>query len=722
MPQIGTLFLVQLFSALLPPINPEDRDYYNVLDVPRDATNEKIRKAYKLKSLKLHPDKIAQNGNKNKEEAAAEYEKVQEAYGVLVNDEKRQRYNGLGYSPTRYQFVARGNLGNPASMYENLTSATFVDKTRLVVLAMVCLMIVLIQPILIATKLNHLLEQRGALEDSKWTYILIPFWILDGLACLFWCSIVLLVPPVARISVFISALEQIAWYIGIFFLALRWDGTWSTDYSLLLIPIYIAMTLRWTQMAAVLKKIKSDVHRMITPEYLETEILKGKPLEELTEEERQQIISDFLVVTIPTDFIPDNEQGDLDDEGLETQKIEASPEYQAATEIYDSTFGSLVSSFIFGVSFLVVLTLKLDDQIDANWWTVFTPIWVYYGSRLIYNFYSCMCGGLGGEEIVLQMHEHQQQKEKEVEKKNGEKTEDDEKKTNVKENVKKDDSSEVQKDDPRKDSDFVDPEGSIAKDNTPDDEVVHVSDTEKEKEEPAKKEVKEADTESNMPSDEKQSEEKKEGSDKGENEEPAKKEVKEADTESNMPSDEKQSEEKKEGSDKGENDDDDDSHVHIDEDTFRAFQSAYAEAEQDAMQEQAKASTNCCSVCFQLLLICLIVAKLEKSYQNDDPDDVGFNTFWIMFPFFLLFGLICCTCACLVYGAGPGDMSDLVSEQGDGEVDEENPAPKTEDVPIAMPPPPPVTEDASASEATPIAPVEIPSVAPSDATDIEDLD
>jgi hypothetical protein len=686
MPQIGTLFLAHVFSALLPPINPEDRDYYDVLDIPRDATNEKIRKAYKLKSLKLHPDKIAQNGNQNKEQAAAEYEKVQEAYGVLVNDEKRQRYTSLGYSPTRYQSVARGNLSNPASMYENLTSASFVDKTRLVVLAMVCLMIVLIQPILIATKLNHLLEQRGALEDSRWTYILIPFWILDGLACLFWCSIVFLVPPSARVSVFISALEQIAWYVGIFFLALRWDRTWTSDYSLLLVPVYIAMTLRWTQMAAVLKQIKSDISRMITPEYLEKEILKGKPLEDLTEEERQEIIRDFLVISVPADFIPDNEEGDLGDDDLENQKVEASPEYQAATEHYDSTFGSLVSSFIFGAAFLVLLTLKLDDRIDANWWTVFTPIFILYASRLIYNLFFCMCGGIGGEEIVLQMHEHQQQKEKEGgEKKDSENKEEDEKKTDVKENGKDDE--------PRKDSDFVDPATSIN---------VFGEGEAMEKESEAKDDI---------PNDE--------VADDMEREKPAKKEVKEAYTESNMPSDEKKSEEEKEGSDKDEKNDDDDGHVHIDEDTFRAFQSAYAEAEQDAMQEQAKASTNCCSVSFQLLLICLVVAKLEKSFQNDDPDDVGFNTFWIMFPFFLFFGLICCTCACFVYGAGPGDMSDLVSEEGDGEADEENPAPKTEDAPIAMPPPPPASEDASAPDAS--AP-ELPSVTQSDATDIEDLD
>ena len=130
----------------------------------------------------------------------------------------------------------------------------------------------------------------------------------------------------------------------------------------------------------------------------------------------------------------------------------------------------------------------------------------------------------------------------------------------------------------------------------------------------------------------------------------------------------------------------DEDYIHIDEETFRAWQTAYAEAEQGAMEEQAKASTNCCVICFQLLIIVLIVAKLEKNYGNENPNDVGFNTFWILFPFLLFFGLICCICTCLIYGASPIPDTE---EDGQGmdpqeETDEENPTPPP-------PPPPPAT-------------------------------
>jgi DnaJ-class molecular chaperone len=130
MPQFGLLLLVHVFSALLPPVDPEEDSFYCILDVEKNATPEEIRKAYKKLSLRLHPDKVAQRGDLNAEKAAAEYEKVQEAYGVLANEQKREAYDALR-TPTRYRFFAQGALANPGALYENLTGASFLDKTRL---------------------------------------------------------------------------------------------------------------------------------------------------------------------------------------------------------------------------------------------------------------------------------------------------------------------------------------------------------------------------------------------------------------------------------------------------------------------------------------------------------------------------------------------------------------------------------------------------------------
>ena len=83
MVQLSILFLVHVCPALLTPTDPDDRDYYDILGISRDSSNEAIRKAYKKKSLQLHPDKVQQRGG-NQDEARAEYEQVQEAYGGML--------------------------------------------------------------------------------------------------------------------------------------------------------------------------------------------------------------------------------------------------------------------------------------------------------------------------------------------------------------------------------------------------------------------------------------------------------------------------------------------------------------------------------------------------------------------------------------------------------------------------------------------------------------
>ena len=66
------------------------RDYYDVLGVPRDASNEDIRRAYRRLAREYHPDV-------NKEAGAEDrFKEVSEAYEVLRDPEKRERYDRLG--------------------------------------------------------------------------------------------------------------------------------------------------------------------------------------------------------------------------------------------------------------------------------------------------------------------------------------------------------------------------------------------------------------------------------------------------------------------------------------------------------------------------------------------------------------------------------------------------------------------------------------------------
>lgn len=66
------------------------QDYYETLGVPRNATAEQIRKAYRTLARKFHPDVNKDRGAEDK------FKQINEAYEVLKDDEKRRRYDALG--------------------------------------------------------------------------------------------------------------------------------------------------------------------------------------------------------------------------------------------------------------------------------------------------------------------------------------------------------------------------------------------------------------------------------------------------------------------------------------------------------------------------------------------------------------------------------------------------------------------------------------------------
>lgn len=69
------------------------RDYYEVLGVDRKAAPEEIKSAYRKLALKYHPDR-----NKGSKEAEEKFKEAAEAYAILSDAEKRQRYDRLGHA------------------------------------------------------------------------------------------------------------------------------------------------------------------------------------------------------------------------------------------------------------------------------------------------------------------------------------------------------------------------------------------------------------------------------------------------------------------------------------------------------------------------------------------------------------------------------------------------------------------------------------------------
>jgi molecular chaperone DnaJ len=72
------------------------RDYYEVLGVSRSASGDEIKKAYRQMALKFHPDR-----NPGNKEAEDKFKEAAEAYEVLSDSEKRQRYDQFGHDGLR---------------------------------------------------------------------------------------------------------------------------------------------------------------------------------------------------------------------------------------------------------------------------------------------------------------------------------------------------------------------------------------------------------------------------------------------------------------------------------------------------------------------------------------------------------------------------------------------------------------------------------------------
>ena len=69
------------------------KDYYKIMNIAKDATEEEIKKAYKRQALTWHPDKHSNGTDEAKETANKMFKDIGEAYAVLSDARKRNRYD-----------------------------------------------------------------------------------------------------------------------------------------------------------------------------------------------------------------------------------------------------------------------------------------------------------------------------------------------------------------------------------------------------------------------------------------------------------------------------------------------------------------------------------------------------------------------------------------------------------------------------------------------------
>lgn len=99
------------------------RDYYEILNISRGASGDEIKRAYRKMAMKYHPDR-----NPGDEEAERLFKEAAEAYEVLADPDKRQRYDRFGHEGLRgtssHDF-SHMDVGDIFSMFEDIFGGGF---------------------------------------------------------------------------------------------------------------------------------------------------------------------------------------------------------------------------------------------------------------------------------------------------------------------------------------------------------------------------------------------------------------------------------------------------------------------------------------------------------------------------------------------------------------------------------------------------------------------
>ena len=98
----------------------EKRDYYEVLEVPKNATADEIKKAYRKKALQYHPDR-----NPGDKEAEEKFKEAAEAYGVLSDENKRARYDRYGHAGVNGQDFSGASMNDIFSQFGDILGDLF---------------------------------------------------------------------------------------------------------------------------------------------------------------------------------------------------------------------------------------------------------------------------------------------------------------------------------------------------------------------------------------------------------------------------------------------------------------------------------------------------------------------------------------------------------------------------------------------------------------------
>ena len=74
------------------------KDYYSILGVSKDATDDEVKSAFRKLSMQYHPDRQVGKSESEKKAAEEKFKEISEAYDTLGDKDKRQKYDMFGSS------------------------------------------------------------------------------------------------------------------------------------------------------------------------------------------------------------------------------------------------------------------------------------------------------------------------------------------------------------------------------------------------------------------------------------------------------------------------------------------------------------------------------------------------------------------------------------------------------------------------------------------------